>query len=97
MATPMQANARHGDESQAAHRGRRTIWIWAAIAAILLVAVIAMLARAPTGPAANTGRVAAETAHVQGGTAPGVGATYAGQPGGRSDGTPPTTGAAPAQ
>ena len=88
MARLMDINARHGDESQAAHRANRPIWIWVAIAALVVIAVIAVLSRAATGPAANTGRVAAETAHVRAGVAPGVGATYAGQPGGRPDGTP---------
>lgn len=101
MASPMEANARRGDESEAAHRGKRNIWIWAVIAALVLVGIIALLARAPAGPGANTGRVAAETANVRGGTAPGVASTYAGQPGGRTDGTPaPNPGAsttAPAQ
>lgn len=95
MASPMQVNARHGDESEAAHRSRRSMWIWAAVAAVLLVAIIAVMARAPTGPGANTGRVSADTADVRGGTAPGVASTYAGQPGGRADGTPvPGTNAA---
>lgn len=88
MARLMDVNARHGDESQAAHRSNRPMWIWVAIAALVVIAIIAVLSRAGSGPASNTGRVAADTANVQGGVAPGVGSTYANQPGGRSDGTP---------
>jgi hypothetical protein len=88
MARLMDVNARHGDESQAAHRSNRPMWIWVAIAALVAIAIIAVLSRAATGPGVNTGRVAADTANVQGGVAPGVGATYANQPGGRPDGTP---------
>jgi len=88
MARLMDINTRHGDESQAAHRSNRSIWIWVAVAALVVVAIIAVLSRAATGPGANTGRVAAETANVRAGVAPGVGSTYAGQPGGRADGTP---------
>jgi hypothetical protein len=93
----MQINARHGDESEAAHRSDRAIWIWAALAAIIVIAAIVLMSRAATGPGANTGRVAAETAGVQGGVAPGVGSTYRYQPGGTPDGTPnPKYGANPA-
>ena len=88
MARLMDVNARHGDESQAAHRSNRTIWMWVALAALVVIAIIAVMSRAATGPGANTGRVAAETANIRAGVAPGVGSTYAGQPGGRSDGTP---------
>ena len=88
MAIPMQSNARQGDESQAAHRSNRNIWIWAVVAVVAILAVIAVLSLAGTGPASNTGRVANETSNVQAGVAPGVGSTYAGQPGGRTDGTP---------
>ena len=98
MATPMQINARHGDESEAAHRSIRTVWLWAALIAVALLVIIGLLAHAPTGPGSNTGRVAAETSNVKAGVAPGVGSTYAGQPGGRADGTPaPNPNAAPAQ
>ena len=98
MATPMQINARHGDESQAAHRSNRTVWIWATLVALALLVIIGLLAHAPNGPAANSGRVAADTSNIKAGTAPGVASTYAGQPGGRPDGTPspnPNAGAAP--
>jgi hypothetical protein len=95
MATPTQINSRHGDESQAAHRSNKRIWVFALAALVVVLAAIAMLSRAPTGPGANSGRVANDTANVQGGVAPGVGATYANQPGGTADGTPPTP-AAPA-
>jgi hypothetical protein len=88
MARLMDVNARHGDESEAAHRANRPIWVWVAIAAVVVIAIIVALSRAATGPGANTGRVAAETSNVRGGTAPGVASTYAGQPGGRADGTP---------
>ncbi|HEY4028800.1 MAG TPA: hypothetical protein VGM25_00525 [Caulobacteraceae bacterium] len=88
MARLMDINARHGDESQAAHRSNRPIWIWVLIAAVIMIAIIAALSRAATGPGANTGRVASETSHVEAGVAPGVGSTYSGQPGGRTDGTP---------
>jgi hypothetical protein len=84
----MDVNAPHGDESQAAHRSNRPNWIWVLIAAVVVIAIIAALSRSATGPASNSGRVAAETATVRGGTAPGVASTYAGQPGGRADGTP---------
>ena len=88
MARLMDVNARHGDESQAAHRSNRQIWIWAAIAALLVIAIIAVMSRAGTGPGANSGRVSAETSNIRAGVAPGVGSTYAGQPGGVADGTP---------
>jgi hypothetical protein len=88
MARLMDINARHGDESQAAHRANRPIWIWALLIAVVVIAAIVALSRAATGPGANSGRVAAETSNVRAGVAPGVGATYAGQPGGRTDGTP---------
>jgi hypothetical protein len=100
MASPMQINARHGDESEAAHRSNRTIWIWAAIVAVALLVIIGLLAHAPSGPGANSGRVAADTANVKAGVAPGVASTYAGQPGGTTGGTPapnPNAGSAPAQ
>ena len=88
MATPMQINARHGDESRAAHRSSRTVWVWSALVALALLVIIALMAHAPNGPGANSGRVAADTSNIRAGVAPGVGSTYAGQPGGRSDGTP---------
>jgi hypothetical protein len=88
MARLVDVNARHGDESQAAHRFNRPIWIWAALIAVVIIGVIAALSIAANGPGANSGRVAADTSRVEGGVAPGVGATYAGQPGGRADGRP---------
>jgi len=88
MARLMDVNARHGDESQATHRFNRPIWIWALLVAVLVIAAIVALSRAAVGPGSNSGRVAADTSHVEGGVAPGVGSTYAGQPGGRADGTP---------
>lgn len=100
MATPMQINARHGDESQAAHRSNRTVWIWSVLVAVALLVIIGLLAHAPNGPGANTGRVAADTSNIKAGTAPGVGSTYAGQPGGTPGGTPspsPNAAAAPAR
>lgn len=95
MATPMQINARHGDESRAAHRSSRTVWVWSLLVALALLVIIALLAHAPSGPGANSGRVAADTSNIRGGTAPGVASTYAGQPGGRPDGTPTPNANAP--
>lgn len=100
MATPMDVNARHGDESQSAQRMNRSLWVWVALVALVVIAAIIFMMRAGTGPGANQGRVAADTSHVEGGVAPGVGSTYAGQPGGRPDGTPspnPNAGNTPAQ
>jgi hypothetical protein len=88
MARLIDLNERHGDESQATHRLNRPIWFWAALIAVAIIGIIAALSLAASGPAANTGRVAAGAARVQGGVAPGVGSTYAGQSGGRQDGTP---------
>lgn len=88
MARLIDLNERHGDESQATHRLNRPIWLWAALIAVVIIGIIAALSIAGTGPGANTGRVAADTSRVEGGVAPGVGSTYAGQPGGRADGTP---------
>ena len=88
MARLIDLNARHGDESHAAHRLNRPIWIWAALIAVVIIGIIAALSIAANGPATNTGRVARDTSRVEGGVAPGVGSSYAGQPGGRADGTP---------
>jgi hypothetical protein len=88
MASPMDINERHGDESKAAHRINKNHWYWIIAAAVVVIAILFAMARTGAGPGANAGKVAADTANVQGGVAPGVGSTYANQPGGRADGTP---------
>jgi hypothetical protein len=88
MPSPIEINARRGDESEVAHRANKNNWIWILLAAVMILAGLFALSRTHTGPGSNEGRVAADTANVQGGTAPGVGSTYANQPGGRTDGTP---------
>jgi hypothetical protein len=70
MATTMEANARHGDESEVAHRRNSTIRIWVIAAVVAVLAVIALMSGTATGPGANTGRVSNETSKVQGGVAP---------------------------
>jgi bacteriorhodopsin len=92
MATPMEIIARHGDESKTAHRINRNHWYWVGAAAVLILALLFLMARTAAGPGATQGKVAAGAANIQAGVAPGVGATYAGQPGGLPDGTPAPSG-----
>jgi hypothetical protein len=61
----MEINTRHGDESEAAHRLRKPLWLGIVAIVIAIAAVLALMARTGVGPGPVNAPLATQPTPVQ--------------------------------